>query len=209
MLTVDEIAGMLKPYVERPAASGDPIGADWSAIYEQLAIYLELILRWNVRMNLTAIRQPEEIVRRHFGESLVVGAYLGDCATLLDYGSGGGFPGIPVQIMHPELRVTLAESQGKKAAFLREVIRRLGLRSEVWAERVEAMPFGRQFDGVAMRAVDKMAVAVCEGSARTRRRLLILGTAGLTSLPGLKEFGTIETVAVPNSSEGILLIARR
>src|SRR5208283_3454720 len=107
-----------------------------------------------------AIRTPEEIVRRHFGESLFAGAHLdsrgGACRTLLDFGSGAGFPGVPVQLLRPEIQVALAESRSRKAAFLHEAVRTLGLTTEVWAGRVEDMPVARQFDVVAMRAVDDM-----------------------------------------------------
>jgi 16S rRNA (guanine527-N7)-methyltransferase len=130
----------------------------------QLSLYLDLLLRWNARTNLTAIRQPEEIVRRHFGESLFAGRHLAPLlpaeARLLDFGSGAGFPGLPIQLLLPQLRVTLAESQGKKASFLREAVRTLGLATEVWADRVEALPASRLFDAVTLRAVDRMEQAI-------------------------------------------------
>jgi 16S rRNA (guanine527-N7)-methyltransferase len=206
MLTGGEIAALLEPYVGFPGA----VEVDWPAMYEQLAVYLKLILKWNARMNLTAIREPEEMVRRHFGESLYLGARVATCKTLLDFGSGAGFPGIPVQLIRPDVQVTLAESQGRKAAFLQEVVRDLGLRSEVWAGRVETMPAGRQFDVVAMRAVEKMEAAVQEGAARAKERLLILGTPGGRGYPVAGAgFRSAETVGLPGSSGGILLIAQR
>ena len=85
---------------------------------------------------------------------------------MLDFGSGAGFPGIPIAICRPEITVTLAESQGKKAAFLREAVRTLGLKAEVWADRVEAMPQERVFDAVILRAVDKMPAACRTGVQR-------------------------------------------
>ena len=102
-----------------------------AGLYQQLSAYLDLLLKWNARTNLTAIREPEEIVRRHFGESLFAGtaarrSALRRDASLLDFGSGAGFPGLPIQLLLPDLRVTLAESQGKKASFLREAVRTLG-----------------------------------------------------------------------------------
>jgi len=138
-------------------------------------------MKWNARTNLTSIRQPEEIVRRHFGESLFAGIQLKprveEGATLLDFGSGAGFPGIPIQLLLPTVRVTLAESQGKKASFLREVVRTLGLATEVWAGRVEEMPEisgvnagaqARQFDVVTLRAVDNMKLAMVEARRRVK-----------------------------------------
>lgn len=137
----------------------DALGRDPKAI-AQLEAYLALLLRWNARINLTSVRTPEEILRRHFAESLFAEQQIPQrVRTLLDYGSGGGFPGIPIAICRPELAVTLAESQSKKAAFLREAVRTLGLKAEVWAARVEAMEPGRVFGAVTLRAVDKMEAA--------------------------------------------------
>ncbi len=167
----------------------------------QLSIYLDLLLKWNARTNLTAIRDPEEIVRRHFGESLFVARHLPACSTLLDLGSGAGFPGLPIQLAHPGLYVTLAESQNKKASFLREVVRTLGLSTEVWGDRVEKMPPTRRFDVVALRAVDNPAVAL--GLARTR-----LAEGGLIAhlTSAGDEAGT--AVPVPNSSQTVLRLFR-
>ncbi len=131
------------------------------ALLVALLAYLDLLLRWNARTNLTAIREPAEIVRRHFGESLLLARLCPEQATtVLDLGSGAGFPGLPMQLAWPELNLTLAESQGKKAAFLREVVRALHLPTEVWANRAEDLSGARHFDVVAMRAVDRMQDAV-------------------------------------------------
>jgi 16S rRNA (guanine527-N7)-methyltransferase len=149
----DQIRTILKPYLD-PQEREAP-----SPLFDQLSVYLDLLLRWNARTNLTAIREPEEIVRRHFGESLFTAAHLPAATTLLDFGSGAGFPGLPIQLFHPHLQVTLAESQNKKATFLREVVRTLGLPTEVFAARVESMPPTRTFGIVTLRAVDNMAAA--------------------------------------------------
>lgn len=126
--------------------------------------YLSLFVRWNARVNLSSIRDEEGIVSRHFAESIVCARALPrGISTLLDIGSGGGFPGIPIALCRPEIAVTLAESQGKKAAFLQEAVRVLGLMVIVHAERSELL--NTRFDCVALRAVDKMASAV-EGAAR-------------------------------------------
>ena len=131
---------------------------------EQFEAYLALLVKWNARMNLTAVRTPEEIVRRHFAESIFAAQQIPKQAkTLLDFGSGAGFPGIPIAICRPKIGVTLAESQGKKATFLREVVRTLGLKAEVWPGRVEEMAGERVFDAVTLRAVDKMASGVQGG----------------------------------------------
>lgn len=144
VLTTVRIAELIQPFYHDPP----------SELLVQLSRYLDLLLKWNARTNLTSIRDPEEIVRRHFGESLFTAAHLPPCRTLLDLGSGAGFPGIPIQLALPQLKVTLAESQNKKAAFLQEAVRTLGLRTQVWADRAENLPSGMCFDVVTLRAVD-------------------------------------------------------
>lgn len=200
-VTPETMAALLKPYVQGGVAP---------QLAAQLVDYLELLLKWNARTNLTAIRDPDEIVRRHFGESLFLGAHLRDCSTLLDFGSGAGFPGVPVQLLRPEISVTLAESQGKKAAFLREVVRHFGLQTEVWASRVEAMPSERRFDAVALRAVDKMDSAVREAAARASGCMLILGTSRASFADVLAaEFPVVERLPLPGSADGVLEVLRR
>jgi 16S rRNA (guanine527-N7)-methyltransferase len=212
-MTSELIAKLLEPYAGLPIGqTGGTVaeGADWPGICEQLLIYLELIIKWNARINLTAIRTPEEIIRRHFGESLFVGAHLGACGTLLDFGSGAGFPGVPIQLLRPEVQVTLAESHGKKAAFLHEVVRSLNLPTEVWASRVESMPAARRFDGVTLRAVDDMNAAVREAGLRAREQVLIVGTARQSGYPGLAaSFRMDEPVPLPESNGGVLWVAHR
>ena len=191
MTTPAEITRLLQPCTTAELPLDLPV---------QLAEYLDLLLRWNARTNLTAIRDPHEIVRRHFGESLFAAQHLApSTTTLLDFGSGAGFPGLPIQLYHPHLAVTLAESQNKKATFLREVIRTLGLKTEVWAARVETMPPTRLFSTVALRAVDDMAVALPAASSRIAPggQLVILTTTSATP-------ATSHTVPIPNSQSGVL-----
>ena len=96
----------------------------------QIQQYIELLLRWNEKVNLTAIRDPLEVLYRHFCESMygAVVMPLEQC-RLADVGSGGGFPGLPMKIIRPELELVLIESNIKKATFLTEVVRELGLAS--------------------------------------------------------------------------------
>ena len=147
---------MLEPYYPAPSPE----------LLVQLSLYLDLILKWNARTNLTAVREPREIVTRHFGESLFAAPLLPFAQTLLDFGSGAGFPGIPLQLALPDLRVTLAESQNKKAAFLREVIRQLNLGTTVHSARVEDLPLATRFDLVALRAVDNPKQALVDACSR-------------------------------------------
>ncbi len=169
-------------------------------LVEKLSIYLALLLRWNGRVSLTAMQDPEEIVRRHFGESLFVARHLPACKTLLDFGSGAGFPGLPIQLARPLLTVTLGEAQNRKASFLREAVRVLGLSTEVWDRRVEAMPEQRCFDVVTMRGVDKPEKAL----RAARRKLAPTGVLALltTDAGMLHESGSV--YRLPNSERTVL-----
>lgn len=125
----------------------------------KFAAYLALLQKWNARTNLTAIRDEEGILSRHFLESILCARALpAGIATLLDFGSGAGFPGLPIALLRPEIAVTLAESQNKKAAFLREAIRTLNLTTKVHAARAEELQ--SRFHCVTLRAVDNMAQAI-------------------------------------------------
>ena len=107
------------------AAGMDTLDAAQMGGFEE---YLALLIRWNERVNLTSVRDEEGIISRHFVESIVCARALPQgITTLLDFGSGGGFPGIPIALCRPEIEVTVAESQGKKAAFLQEAVRVLGI----------------------------------------------------------------------------------
>jgi len=139
------------------AEAGLPL-AD-AAVVGKLEAYLALLVRWNARMNLTAVRDRAGILSRHFLESIVCARLLPTgIAALLDFGSGAGFPGIPIAICRPEITVTLAESQGKKAAFLQEAVRTLEISATVHSARAELLQ--QRFDCVTLRAVDKMQNAV-------------------------------------------------
>ena len=157
-------------------------------LLSQLSDYLDLLMKWNARMNLTAIRDPGEIVRRHFGESLFAARNLPPCVTLLDLGSGAGFPGLPIQLARPELQIVLAESQNKKATFLREAVRALGLKTEVWGARAETLPADRRFDVVTLRAVDDPNVALGQAFSlvKTGGFVVHLTTSGHEDRPSLR-----------------------
>jgi 16S rRNA (guanine527-N7)-methyltransferase len=206
-LSESGIADILSPYLPDPPATLIP----------QLSAYLDLLLKWNVRTNLTAIRDPEEIVRRHFGESLFAARHLhpgnlnpstdpgtpdAGTITLLDFGSGAGFPGLPIALLRPDVQVTLAESQNKKATFLREAVRTLNLPNvEVWAARAETLPASRQFRIVTLRAVDNMedALIVARGRIAPGGQLALLTTVPQVPNGGLP-------LPLPNSKSGILYL---
>ena len=198
VLSDARIAALLIPYFAASPAS----------LLTQLSLYLDLLVKWNARTNLTAIRDPEQIVQRHFGESLFTSRHLGpQTRTLLDLGSGAGFPGLPIALLHPEIAVTLAESQNKKAAFLREAVRTLELPNvTVWPNRAESLSADRRFDTVTLRAVDNMPAALAAAIPLAAREILIL--AG--SQPDLPpDFVLDSPIPVPGSQHSYLFRASR
>jgi 16S rRNA (guanine527-N7)-methyltransferase len=180
---------------------------------QRFKAYLDLLVRWNARMNLTAVREPEGIVQRHFAECIFAAQQIPrNVKTLLDFGSGAGLPGIPVALWRPDIGVTLSESQGKKAAFLREAVRTLELKAEVWDRRVEQMPPERTFDAVTLRAVDKMAEACRTALARIASGGFLLVFATRATEPELRRIGGIawqEALPIPGSEQALLLTAIR
>jgi 16S rRNA (guanine527-N7)-methyltransferase len=149
-MTGDRIAKLLKPFLGSFALSDQELIA--------VQAYLDLLLKWNSKLNLTAIRGPEEIVTRHFGESLFAARQLFPGAdsheSAVDIGSGAGFPGLPLKLLAPSLQLTLVESNQRKATFLREVGRALGLKAvTVLTERAETLSL--RADLVTMRAVER------------------------------------------------------
>lgn len=146
MMTVaEEFSSLL---ASRFSAVGVLTAEQLQRLYEHWA----LLLRWNQALNLTTITELEAGVTRHYCESLFLAAHLPEnAASVLDVGSGAGFPGIPAAILRPGCRFTLAESHQRKAVFLREATRDL-LNVKVAAKRAEALDLGG-FDWVVSRAV--------------------------------------------------------
>jgi len=125
----------------------------------KLLAYLELLIKWNKAYNLTAVRDPDEMVSRHLLDSLsVVSCVAQGGANWLDVGSGGGMPGIPLAIMFPQLRFTVLDSNGKKTRFLTQVKIELQLNNlEVVHSRVEDFTPEQPFDGICSRAFSSLA----------------------------------------------------
>ena len=116
----------------------------------QLSRHYALLTQWNQRVNLTSIREPRAIVERHFGESLFLAVHFPKAKTVVDVGSGAGFPGLPLAVARPELTVTLVESIGKKAVFLKEASREL---ENVRVEQGRAENLEAGYDWAVCRAV--------------------------------------------------------
>lgn len=135
------------------AAGLDALGLP-AALATPLLAYLALLARWNATYNLTAIRDPRDMVAKHLLDSLAMQPFVRGLRTLADLGTGPGLPGIPLAIATPGLQVTLVESNGKKARFLREAARQLGLGNVQVAEsRIEAFRPGTPFDAITARAL--------------------------------------------------------
>ena len=211
------IAELLQPFLRE--ANHQRLAAN-DTLCQHISTYIDILLHWNARINLTAIRSEEEIVTRHFGESLFAARHLFpniypvssvppvlkevdlDGTRLADLGSGAGFPGIPIALIRPEISVTLAESQNKKSSFLREAVRTLKLPNvEVWAARAETLPADRQFRIVTLRAVDNMedAITVAKGRIAPGGQLALLTTVSQVPNGG-------RSLPLPNSKFGILYL---
>ena len=189
------IAELLDPFFRAPVGSSSQFnhsqaakaGVQSKALsiaqLQRISTYIDVLQRWNARINLTAIRAPEDIVTRHFGESLFaarhlfpagqaevggraalqgrtrsreeIGALAPGIPTLADVGSGAGFPGLPLKLWAPHVALTLIESNHKKATFLREVTRALTLTDvDIQNTRAEALA-QTSFDTVTLRAVER------------------------------------------------------
>lgn len=180
-----------------------------------ISTYIDLLLKWNARINLTAIRTPNEIVQRHFGESLFAAKYLLEQQrpqTAIDLGSGAGFPGVPFALLAPDVRVTLIESQQKKATFLKELVHVLGIKNVgVFNDRSENYP--ETADLVMLRAVEKfehalpMAVRLTKATGRSA---LMIGAGQVELAQRLStEVSWGDAVQIPCSNSRELLVGIR
>lgn len=210
----DRIVSLLAPYI-------GPARQLTATQTQQISTYLDLLLRWNTRINLTAIRDPEHIVTRHFGESLFAAHHLfpQGCAAanapirLADVGSGAGFPGLPMKLWRPELSLTLIESNHKKAAFLGEAVRALGLTDvHIATTRAEAVPPGT-FLVVTLRAVDRMAtvVPVAANLVIPEGRLVLFLTAAQVEpiRRTMPDLAWNPPTPIPQSESRVLLIGKK
>jgi 16S rRNA (guanine527-N7)-methyltransferase len=204
-----------KTYAERlkqllEAARLEPID---SATAVKFQTHLDVLMRWNERMNLTAIRNPDDILSRHFVESIACAQSLPQgIKTLLDFGSGAGFPGIPIALCRPEIAVTLAESQSKKSAFLREALRSTGIECRVFTGRAEMI--GETFDCVTLRAVDRMESAIRAAARMVSGGgfLTLMVTVGETlasQTAAGDEFAWLAPLQIPLSTDRVVLLGRR
>ncbi|MGC2388159.1 MAG: 16S rRNA (guanine(527)-N(7))-methyltransferase RsmG [Candidatus Acidiferrum sp.] len=177
--------------------------------------YMKLLLTWNEKINLTAIRDPLEILYRHFCESMFAAVAVPvENGRLADVGSGAGFPGIPLKIMRPELQMFLVESNMKKATFLAEVLRNIELPdTRVLVSRYEEL--GEEvapLDYVCSRAVGEfepfLAWAASERIA-AKQVILWIGGRDLDLARRGVDWEWREPIAVPQSLRRYLLVGTR
>lgn len=134
----------------------------------QFQTYLELLVEWSQKMNLTAIKEPKDVAVKHFLDSILLLPYIDACegpVSLIDVGTGAGFPGIPLKIMRPALKLTLLDSLNKRLTFLKVVTERLGLDAQIVHARAEEggrqKSLRTQFTFATARAVAPMNL-LCE-----------------------------------------------
>ena len=179
----------------------------------QIATYVELLLKWNSRISLTSIEDPEEIVRQHFAESILGTKIAGPLESrLADVGTGAGFPGLALKLYVPSLTVTLIEANAKKCAFLGEVVRTLGLEGvEILRARFEDVRRpNAPFDMVASRALGDISAFLAWGVTvlDTRgRAMLWLGPEGVAEARSLTtDWSWRESYAIPGTKRRLILV---
>ena len=192
------------------------LGLDADALAPPLLAYLALLDRWNRTYNLTAIRDPGEMVTRHLLDSLAMHPFL-ESGSLADLGTGPGLPGIPLAIARPQLQVTLVESNGKKARFLREAVRTLGLANARVAEsRAEALDEPGTYDAITARALDTLTGIIRVGGHLLKPGGRLLAMKGvrpeeeIAALPAGWTVSGVHALAVPGLvGERHLVVVRR
>lgn len=175
----------------------------------QISRYVDILLFWNQKVSLTSVTSPDDILTRHFGESMF-GARLIEPMdeTLVDVGSGAGFPGLALKLVCPGLRVLLVESVIKKAVFLSEVVRALDLKNvDVVRSRIEGFG-GEEPDVVTARAVGEGELILGwarEHLSRRGRIILWLGAEDAASLAKNDRWNWGEQLLIPTSKNRVIL----
>lgn len=203
-MTPERLTKLLAPFLGEARLS--------EAQLQQVSTYLALLLKWNARTSLTAISDPEEMVTRHFGESLFAAKLLfapGSQESAMDIGSGAGFPGLPWKIWSADLALTLVESNQKKAVFLKEVVRALHLgRTAVLTDRAEQLKL--QANLVSLRAVERfetMLPVMRRLSASGGRIALFIGSSQTERAKSLlPDVDWNPAVPMPSSAGRLLLV---
>lgn len=152
------IASITPQQREELSTGARELGVELTPHQEDLLLgYLALLIKWNKAYNLTAVRNPDEMVSRHLLDSLSIVAHIGSATRWLDVGSGGGMPGIPLAILFPEKSIATLDSNGKKTRFQTQVKLELKLGNlDVIHSRVEAHVPAAPYDGIVSRAFSSL-----------------------------------------------------
>jgi 16S rRNA (guanine527-N7)-methyltransferase len=209
-----------QPLQDWAAAQEHPLSTEQLAQFDR---YLQLLVRWSERMNLTAIRDPEAIIIRHFLDSLTCAEVTGDLngRTLIDVGTGAGFPGLPLKILYPDLALTLTDSVAKKTHFLQAAVEDLDLAGvTVLAARAEDLgqdaAHRQRYDWAVARSVAELRTlaeyllplvrvgghALAQKGAYTEE--VAAAQQAIEALGG--RLGRIETVRLPNTEQPHALV---
>jgi 16S rRNA (guanine527-N7)-methyltransferase len=181
----------------------------------RLLAYLALLHHWNRTYNLTAIREPGQMLVKHLFDSLAIVPHVPP-GRLADLGTGPGLPGIPVALVRPDVSVTLVESNGKKARFLREVVRQLGIgNARVLESRAEKVSDGG-YDAITARALDRLAGILAVGGhlLAPHGRLLAMKAARVdeevAELPAGFRLESVRPLTVPglDAERALVVVAR-
>jgi 16S rRNA (guanine527-N7)-methyltransferase len=204
-METERIAQLLAPFMGDHPLSEDQLLS--------ISTYIDVLLKWNAHMNLTSVRDPEQIVERHFGEALFAARNLvspTSTVSVADVGSGAGFPGIPIKLYAPQVHLTLIESHGKKAIFLREVFRALRFTNiDVFAGRAE--DWGKTADLVTLRAVEKFehVLPVAAGLVSPGGTLaLLIGSKQAPQAEQLVPGQWMPELVIPESRERVLKVLK-
>jgi 16S rRNA (guanine527-N7)-methyltransferase len=181
----------------------------------QIQEYMKLLLAWNEKVNLTAIREPLDILHRHFCESMFPAKLVDlEGRRIADIGTGGGFPGLPLKILLPSAQIALVESSIKKATFLAEAIRTLGLNGvNVVVSRYEEL--GEELapiDYLCARALGDFSAFLkwaATSSVGTGRVILWLGAKDAEEVDKIEGWKWDSPVAVPQSLRRVILIGAK
>jgi len=180
---------------------------------EAIRRYLDLLLLWNQKINLTSVTDPTKILSRHFGESMFAAAAVPIAqGRLADVGSGAGFPGLALKVICNQLDVALIEPNQKKAAFLAEVTRTVGLGGvEILPNRISDLDLPDSFDFVTARAVgtEERLLDWAHDSVRAGGQVVLwLGAAGARHVCSVSSWAWREPIPIPQSRNRVLLVGQ-
>ena len=168
-----------------------------TSVQRKLIDFVQLLVKWNRAYNLTAIRQPEQMVTRHLLDSLVIGPYI-QGPRILDVGTGAGLPGIPLALAYPDLHFTLLDSNGKKIRFVTQAVAELGLANvDVVQSRIEAFQPTSRFDTITARAYASIEELISQTTrllAEEGQYLVMKGVYPVAEVEGMPPGYQVEAV---------------